>query len=163
MLVHLHHNLMIKLNVMNVLVSACLLGVPCRYDAASKANEKVLSVLKNPVFNLIPVCPEILGGLPTPRPPCEIKGGRVITENGEDRTGEYQKGAEEVLRLSKMFRCKFAILKENSPSCGSNKIYDGTFLRKLTDGNGMTAKLLKENGITVFGESNLDELDFDLE
>ena len=95
---------------MNILVSACLLGAACRYDGASKPNEKILSMLKNPVFNLIPVCPEILGGLPTPRPPCEISDGRVVTQSGENKTVEYERGADEVLRLAKLFNCRLAIL-----------------------------------------------------
>ncbi len=147
---------------MNILVSACLLGAACRYDGASKPNEKILSMLKNPVFNLIPVCPEILGGLPTPRPPCEISDGRVVTQSGENKTMEYERGADEVLRLAKLFNCRLAILKENSPSCGSGKVYDGTFSHALTDGDGITASLLKANGIRVVGESELAGLDFDM-
>lgn len=147
---------------MNILVSACLLGAACRYDGASKPNEKILSMLRNPVFNLIPVCPEILGGLPTPRPPCEISDGRVVTQGGENKTAEYERGADEVLRLAKLFNCSLAILKENSPSCGSGKIYDGTFSRRLTDGDGIAASLLKANGIRVVGESELAGLDFDM-
>ncbi len=147
---------------MNILVSACLLGVACRYDGASKPNEKILSMLRNPVFNLIPVCPEILGGLPTPRPPCEISKGRVVTQSGENKTVEYERGADEVLRLAKLFNCSLAILKENSPSCGSGKVYDGTFSRRLTDGDGIAASLLKANGIKVVGESELAGLDFDM-
>ena len=119
-------------------------------------------MLKNPVFNLIPVCPEILGGLPTPRPPCEISDGRVVTQSGENKTVEYERGADEVLRLAKLFNCRLAILKENSPSCGSGKIYDGTFSHALTDGDGITASLLKANGIRVVGESELAGLDFDM-
>ena len=148
---------------MNILVSACLLGVACRYDGKSKPNEKILAMLNNPVFNLIPVCPEILGGLSTPREPCEIRGERVVTESGIDRTEEYERGAAETLRIAKLFRCNLAIFKEKSPSCGSGKIYDGSFSRTLTDGDGITTRLLKANGIRVVGESELDGLEFDFE
>jgi len=143
---------------MNILVSACLLGISCRYDAKSKTDEKIVALIKNSNFHFIPVCPEILGGLQTPRIPCEIKNQKVVTENDEDKTAQFQKGANEVLRIAKLFDCKIAILKENSPSCGSKKIYDGTFTRTLIDGDGITSKLLKENGIKVFGESEVEKL-----
>lgn len=148
---------------MNILISACLLGISCRYDAKSKPNQKILDfvknqvLLKNPSVNLIPFCPEIYGGLPTPRTPCELKNEngkvKVISADGIDRTSEYEKGANEALRLCKLFDIKIAILKEKSPSCGSELIYDGTFSRTLISGDGVTAKLLKENGIRVLGES----------
>lgn len=136
----------------NVLVSACLLGVSCRYDGKSKPNEKIIALKDK--YNLIPVCPEIMGGLPTPRIPSEICGEKVISENGTDVTKQYRKGAEETLRLAKIFDCKMAILKEKSPSCGYGRIYDGTFSKVLTDGNGITAELLIENGIKILGESS---------
>lgn len=150
---------------MNILISACLLGTSCRYDAKSKPNQKILDLIKNPNVNLIPFCPEIYGGLPTPRTPCEITviepvemtnntTLKVVSADGIDRTFEYEKGANEALRLCKLFDIKTAILKEKSPSCGSGLIYDGTFSRKLVEGDGVTAKLLKENGIRVFGESD---------
>ena len=136
----------------NILVSACLLGVSCRYDGKSKPNEKIIALKDK--YNLIPVCPEIMGGLPTPRIPSEICGEKVISENGTDVTKQYRKGAEETLRLAKIFDCKMAILKEKSPSCGYGRIYDGTFSKVLTDGNGITAELLIENGIKILGESS---------
>lgn len=135
----------------NVLVSACLLGVSCRYDGKSKPNENIIALKDK--YNLIPVCPEIMGGLPTPRMPSEICDGRVVSETGEDVTEQYIRGAAETLRLAKMFDCEMAILKENSPSCGYGKRYDGTFSRTLTDGNGVTAEILSKNGIKIFGES----------
>ena len=110
---------------MRLLVSACLLGVKCRYDGQSRPDEKVLGLLKNHV--LVPVCPEQLGGLSTPRCPCEIQGDRVMSRDGDDRTAEYEKGAQEALRLCRLFSCEAAILKAKSPSCGLGCVYDGTF------------------------------------
>lgn len=136
----------------NIIVSACLLGVSCRYDGNSKPNEKIINLKEK--YNLIPICPEIMGGLPTPRMPAEIKEGCVKTENGIDVTEEYKKGAEEALKLAKLFGCKKAILKENSPSCGCGKIYNGEFTRTLKEGNGITAELFIKNGIDVFGENS---------
>ena len=136
----------------NIIVSACLLGVSCRYDGNSKPNEKIINLKEK--YNLIPICPEIMGGLPTPRMPAEIKDGRVKTENGIDVTEEYKKGADEALKLASLFGCKKAILKENSPSCGCGKIYNGEFTRTLKDGNGITAELFIKNGIDVFGENS---------
>ncbi len=136
----------------NIIVSACLLGVSCRYDGNSKPNEKIIDLKEK--YNLIPICPEIMGGLPTPRMPAEIKDGRVKTENGIDVTEEYKKGADEALKLARLFGCKKAILKENSPSCGCGKIYNGEFTRTLKDGNGITAELFIKNGIDVFGENS---------
>ncbi|WP_191017101.1 DUF523 domain-containing protein [Treponema zioleckii] len=135
----------------NVLVSACLLGVACRYDGCPKPCKSVLDLKEK--YNLIPVCPEIFGGLATPRPPCEIKNGRVVTKAGEDKTEFYERGANEVLKLAKIFNAKKAILKENSPSCGHGHIYDGSFTRTLVNGNGITAGLLEANEIEIRGES----------
>ena len=140
----------------NILVSACLLGVACRYDGKRKPNEAVLALKEK--YNLIPVCPEIMGGLPTPRLPSEIRGETVIMENGEDVTDKYSKGAEETLRLARLFGCGKAVLKEKSPSCGSGRIYDGTFSKTLTEGNGVTAGMLLANGIRVAGETEIDAL-----
>ncbi len=140
----------------NILVSACLLGVACRYDGKRKPNEAVIALKEK--YNLIPVCPEIMGGLPTPRLPSEIRGGTVIMENGEDVTDKYSKGAEETLRLARLFGCGKAVLKEKSPSCGSGRIYDGTFSKTLTEGNGVTAGMLLANGIRVAGETEIDAL-----
>lgn len=141
----------------NILVSACLLGVSCRYDGKSKPNENVIALKDR--YNIIPVCPEIMGGLPTPRKASEIQGFQVVMDDGKNVTKEYRKGAEEVLRLCRLFGCKRAVLKEKSPSCGCGKVYDGTFSGKLIDGNGITAKLLMENGIEVFGETGIMNLD----
>ena len=138
---------------MTILVSACLLGCPCRYDGQSKPCAVVLALLEE--HTLIPVCPEQMGGLATPRPPAERKAGGVFTESGTDVTAQYRRGAEEALRLAKLYGCDCAVLKEKSPSCGSGQIYDGSFSRKLTPGDGVTAQLLKENGIAVYGESEV--------
>lgn len=140
----------------NLLVSACLLGVTCRYDGKSKLI-KEFSALKEK-YNLIPVCPEIFGGLATPRSPAERNGALVLAKNGRDVTAEYEHGAYEVLRLAEMFGCKKAVLKERSPSCGSGKIYDGTFSKTVIDGYGVAAAVLLQNGVEVFGESRLAEL-----
>ena len=141
---------------MNILVSACLLGVRCRYDGASKPNEAVLRLMEQ--HTLIPVCPEQLGGLATPRPPAERQGDAVRTRSGVDVTAQYRRGAEEALRLCRLYGCEAAVLKERSPSCGAGAVYDGTFSGVLTTGNGVAAELLTANGIPVYGESRLKEL-----
>ncbi len=140
---------------MRLLVSACLLGVMCRYDGQSRPDEKVLTLLKNHV--LVPVCPEQLGGLSTPRCPCEIQGDRVMSRDGDDRTAEYEKGALEALRLCRLFSCEAAVLKAKSPSCGLGCVYDGTFSGTLRPGDGVTAGLLKNSGVPVYTEKNLPE------
>ncbi len=144
--------------MVKILVSACLLGVPCRYDGAGKA-EPHIEKLKQRGHTLIPVCPEVLGGLPTPRPPAErLPDGRVVTREGKDVTAEYRSGAEQALALARKQGCVLAVLKERSPSCGRGRIYDGTFSRTLIPGSGVAAQLLEENGIPVYGESQLEEL-----
>ena len=139
-----------------ILVSACLLGLSCRYDGKSKPVDEVIALKEK--YSLIPVCPEILGGLPTPRIPCEIKEGRALNREGEDKTSEYTKGAEEVLRLARLLECNIAVLKKKSPSCGAGEIYDGSFSGKTVLGDGVCAKLLKENGITVLNETEIKNI-----
>ncbi len=139
---------------MAILVSACLLGIGCRYDCKIKANEKVISLSKKEI--LIPVCPEQLGGRPTPRKPVEIKNGHVLEKDGADHTEEFIKGAEETLKIAKLNNIKKAILKSNSPSCGFGNVYDGTFSKTLTNGNGIAAELLSKNGIEIKNENNFD-------
>ncbi|MDO5327812.1 MAG: DUF523 domain-containing protein [Clostridia bacterium] len=140
---------------MKLLVSACLLGVCCRYDGKSKGNEAVLRLAEK--HELIPVCPEQLGGLPTPRPPAEIQRDRVINRLGQDVTAQYQKGAEEALRLCQLFHCELAVLKARSPSCGCGLVYDGCFSGTLVPGDGFAARLLRENGIKVLTEENVND------
>ncbi|WP_298019746.1 DUF523 domain-containing protein [uncultured Dysosmobacter sp.] len=140
---------------MRLLVSACLLGVCCRYDGASKAHPLLPELAAR--HTLVPVCSEQLGGLATPRPPAERRGDRVVTGAG-DVTAQYRRGAEETLRLCKLLGCEAAVLKERSPSCGHGQIYDGTFSGTLTAGDGVTAELLTANGIPVYGESQMEAL-----
>ena len=141
---------------MRILVSACLLGCACRYNGASKPRQEVIALKER--HELIPVCPEQLGGLATPRPPAERQGDRVVTREGRDVTAQYRKGAEEALKLCSLFDCSCALLKERSPSCGCSGIYDGSFSGRLTRGQGVTAELLTRAGIRVYGESEVGEL-----
>ena len=141
---------------MNLLISACLLGVSCRYDGKTKPlDEKILNKLKEK-HHLIPICPEIMGGLPTPRIPAEIaKDRHVLRRDSADITSEYEKGAHEALRLAEFFGCTTAILKARSPSCGRDVIYDGTFSDTLTEGDGITAELFRKNGIRIIREDEI--------
>ena len=141
---------------MKLLVSACLLGVLCRYDGKAKTHEGVCSLLEK--HTMIPFCPEIYGGLSTPRSASERLGERVVAKTGGDVTEQFRRGAEEALRLCRMYGCEAALLKERSPSCGSGTIYDGSFSGRLAGGDGVTAALLRENGIAVCGESALETL-----
>lgn len=135
----------------NIIVSACLLGDACRYDGKAKVCENVIKLGER--YNLIPVCPEVLGGMKIPRKPSEICGGRVISKDGNDNTEYFEKGAEAVLEIAQKNDCLAAVLKEKSPSCGFGKIYDGSFSGSLTTGIGVTAELLFKNGIQIFGET----------
>ena len=141
---------------MKILVSACLLGCACRYDGNSKANDAVLALMGK--HTLIPVCPEQMGGLPTPRPPAERQGSLVINNQGRDVTGEYTRGAGEALRLYRLYGCDAALLKARSPSCGGGVIYDGSFTGALTAGDGVCAQMLKAQGIPVADEDHIDQL-----
>lgn len=138
-----------------ILVSACLLGINCKYSGGNNQNEKVLEYIKDK--EVIPVCPEIMGGLSTPRPPSEIINDKVMNNLNQDVTQQYKKGAEETLKLAKIFNVKKALLKAKSPSCGKGYIYDGTFSSTLIEGNGITTKLLIENGIEVITEKDLED------
>ena len=142
----------------SLLISECLLGVACRYDGRSvplpaEALEKLMAR-----YALVPVCPEQLGGLETPRNPSERRDGRVVMNSGEDVTAQYARGAAQALYLAERFGCTKALLKERSPSCGSGQIYDGSFSGTLRGGWGVTAELLAQNGVTVLGESELAKL-----
>lgn len=130
-----------------VLVSACLLGVRCRYDGASSPNDAVLSMARRHV--LVPVCPEQLGGLSTPRPRHERSGGRVVSEHGHDATRAFERGAAEALRVARLSGCRRAILKARSPSCGVGQVYDGSFSGRLAPGHGVCAEVLMAAGIQV--------------
>lgn len=143
---------------MNAIVSACLLGVNCRYDGKNSINRTVFEFIKKEDLNPIPVCPEQLAGLPTPRKRCEIEGdgfgvldrvSRVISEDGEDVTEFFIKGAREALKIAEITSSKIALLKSKSPSCGAGRIYDGTFTGSFRRGYGVTAALLKKNEIEV--------------
>lgn len=138
-----------------VLVSACLLGVQCKYSGGDNLCPAVLALKEK--CQLIPVCAEQLGGLSTPRPPSECQGDRVVNNVGEDVTQQFRKGAQEALRIGQLFGCKSAILKTNSPSCGHGTIYDGTFSGTRVPGDGITAKLLLEQGYTLYSEDNLPD------
>lgn len=140
-----------------ILISACLAGMNCKYSGGNNLNEKVVELLKK--GDAILVCPEQLGGLPTPRVGAEIKvidGKRyVFTKDGRDVTEEYERGAKEVLDLAKRINATKAILKSRSPSCGVNIIYDGTFTKTIIEGDGVTTKLLRENGIEVISSDDI--------
>lgn len=136
-----------------ILVSACLAGIRCKWNGELIQNEAVMNLVKN--GEAVPVCPERLGGLPTPREPAEIAGGRVLSKTGKDLTEAFLRGAKEALRIARRHGCAKAILKARSPSCGSTQIYDGGFSGKLIPGDGITAKLLKENGIVVLSEEEI--------
>lgn len=139
----------------NILISACLIGCNTRYNGQSTLIPELDRLMER--YCLIPVCPEQLGGLPTPRTPSERINNSVVSKTGDDVTAQYARGAAETLRLARLYNCSVAILKERSPSCGFGTIYDGSFSGSLTEGNGVTAELLARNGITVIGESRIGE------
>jgi uncharacterized protein YbbK (DUF523 family) len=126
------------------LISSCLVGFNCRYDCKSKSNNEMIELINS--GQGISVCPEQLGGLPTPRPPSEIKDQKVLTNSGEDVTEEFHRGAEEAMKLLELYQIDEAYLKSNSPMCGYKKIHDGNFQGNLIDGNGIfTQYLIKKN------------------
>jgi uncharacterized protein YbbK (DUF523 family) len=146
-----------------VLVSACLAGRACRFDGSAATDDVVARLVAE--GRAILVCPEADGGLGTPRPPAEISGGtgsdvlagraRVVTEDGTDVTGAYMKGARIALAAARRGGATTAILKARSPSCGKGRVYDGTFSRALTSGEGVTAALLEQEGIEVFSDEEV--------
>ena len=142
-----------------IIVSACLAGIPCRYDGNSMTSENVTRLLRE--GKAIPVCPEQLGGLPTPRKSSEIIGNRVMTDDGEDFTYQFELGAKEALKLAILTGCNRAVLKSYSPSCGCGSIYDGSFSGKLIKGDGIFCKLLKDNNIMVIPDYNFDKYNYD--
>lgn len=135
------------------IVSACLAGTKCMWDGEAKPCQKVIELVEQ--GKAIPICPEQLGGLTTPRTPAEQKEDKVFTKTGEDVTAQFERGAEEALKIALLANCDEAIIKAKSPSCGSGKTYDGTFSGKLIDGDGVFAKILKKNNIKVFTEDEI--------
>lgn len=144
---------------MKLLVSACLLGLPCRYDG--KAKEFPLEKLAEQ-HEIVPFCPECYGGLPIPRAPSEITGDRVISSVGKDVTAQYRRGAESAVLLCRKLNIRYALLKAKSPSCGVGKIYDGSFSKTLIPGDGITAAALKNSGVAVYSEEDIPQLLQDL-
>lgn len=143
-----------------ILVSQCLYGgEPVRYDGKSKAETDSRFLQWKEEGRFIPVCPEVFGGLPTPRADAQRVGDKVMARTGKDVTFEYMKGACEAVRLAEEHDVLCAIMKEKSPSCGSSKIYDGTFEGNLIDGEGTAVELLRKAGIIVFSEEQLDEVE----
>ena len=139
-----------------LLISACLCGKNTKYNGGNNLIANLEELEKH--FELFMVCPEVDGGLTTPRNPSEQKGDKVISNQGVDVTYEFNLGAKIALDVAKKNNIKYALLKESSPSCGSNLIYDGTFSGKKINGMGVAAKLLKENGIQVFSENEIEKL-----
>ena len=142
------------MNKKNVLISACLMGVNCRYDGKGILMEHLDQLMER--YHLVPVCPEIMGGMTIPRRPCEKSGDRVVNDVGEDVTEYFVKGADEVIKLAGLYHCKYAILKERSPSCGYGEIYDGTFSHNVISGHGILGELLDHKEIAVYGETDMD-------
>ena len=142
-----------------ILVSACLLGHPVRYDGKSVPLKEIewLQQLQQQNRVLI-ICPEQEGGLPTPREPAERQQNKVITVNGQDVTLEFEQGAQLALKLCKQHNIKIALLKANSPSCGNEKIYSGQFNKTLISGQGVTAELLTKHNINVYSELQIKQL-----
>lgn len=141
-----------------IIVSACLLGEKVRYDGKTKLLDHPLMKRWQEEGRIVGICPEIAGGLAIPRPAAEQQNDRVVTIQGQDVTDAFTKGAKQALQLVNDHNIKFALLKANSPSCGNQQIYDGSFSNTLIDGSGVTAKLLSKNGVKVYNEHQLDEL-----
>lgn len=140
----------------SLLVSACLLGVECNHVGQSNIHEAVVALREH--YRLVPVCPEVAGGLPTPRPAAEIQAdGSVRTEAGEDVTGAYKRGAAVAVALARANHVRGAVLKARSPSCGCHEIYDGSFTRTRVPGQGLTAAALQAAGVNVVSEEDVAE------
>ena len=136
-----------------LLVSACLLGVRCNHRGEASPSDAVSALAGR--YRLVPVCPETLGGLPTPRPAAELRGDAVCTAVGDDVTAAYRRGAEATVALAKAVGAAEAVLKARSPSCGPHAVYDGTFSRALVGGRGITATALADAGLTLRDEEDL--------
>ena len=139
-----------------ILVSACLMGRPTRYDGRSVEYSGISALFEK--YDIVEVCPEVMGGLPTPRTPSERVGDEVMMRDGRCVSAEFLSGARKAYDLCVLHNIKKAVLKEKSPSCGAGKIYDGSFSGTLTDGYGVTAEYLISRGISVYGESRIWEL-----
>lgn len=139
-----------------ILISACLIGDKVRYDGRSNYSPLIVKLLEQ--YELVPFCPEVEGGLTTPRNPSEIKGERVVMNNGRDVTRQFEKGAELALNICQYLGIKIAILKDGSPSCGSKEIHDGNFSGKKIKGKGITTSLLEKKGIKVISEDEIETL-----
>ena len=139
-----------------ILVSACLLGVECRYDGGGQAIDRLAALMAR--YELIPVCPEQLGGLPTPRTPAERREGRVVNRDGADVTDAFGRGAIQACRIAALYGAKLALLKARSPSCGRGMIYDGSFTGRLVPGDGVAARALMDAGLEVYTENEIDVL-----
>jgi len=142
-----------------VLISACLAGINCKFNGENNLLDRGILDEISKKYHLLFVCPEVFGGLSTPREPAEMKGGLVVTKTAKDVSENFKFGAEICLKIAKLNGCKKAILKARSPSCGSGQIYDGSFSKRLIFGDGVAAKLLKENEILVFSEDEIGRLD----
>lgn len=142
-----------------VLISACLAGINCKFNGENNLLDSGVLDEISKKYHLLFICPEVFGGLSTPREPAEMKGGLVVTKTAKDVSENFKFGAEICLKIAKLNGCKKAILKARSPSCGSGQIYDGSFTKKLIFGDGVAAKMLKENGILVFSEDEIGRLD----
>lgn len=136
-----------------ILVSACLLGIYCRYDGRCETDERVMGLADEHV--LIPVCPEQLGGLPTPRQAVELLDGRAVTKDGNDLTEAFARGVEQALRVARLNKARAAVLQPRSPSCGRGVIYDGTFSGTRVPGNGVLAQALADEGMLVLVPDDL--------
>jgi uncharacterized protein YbbK (DUF523 family) len=136
-----------------LLVSACLLGTCCNHDGSHSRRERVEALAAQ--YRLVPICPEVAGGLPTPRAAAEIRGKRVVNAAGDDVTVEYELGARAAVELAQVVGAPRAVLKARSPSCGAYAVYDGTFSRTLREGAGVTADALRAAGIEVCSEEDV--------
>lgn len=139
-----------------ILISACLVGEKCNYKGQGNYNPEVEKLKEK--YELVLFCPECEGGLKTPRIPSEIRGSTVINKQGKDVTRNFELGANKALALCKYLGITKAVLKENSPSCGTHKIHNGYFMDRLVQGMGVTARLLKSKGIEVYSENEIDKL-----
>ncbi len=138
-----------------IIVSACLIGIKCKYNGSDNSNPALIDLMKK--GSLLPLCPEQLGGLSTPRKPAEILNDKVYNISGKNITHNFIKGSLEALHIARMANCTKAIFKDCSPSCGVNRIYNGKHENVLIEGEGMTTALFRKNGIKVLSESEIEK------